>query len=65
VPTPDPSHRLDLHRLMEDRASDPAAWPEPFCRYPDAPLGLIEISSGHLVAARALPAAQIGGRARA
>jgi peptide/nickel transport system ATP-binding protein len=65
VPTPDPSHRLDFHRLMEDRASDPAAWPEPFCRHPDAPLRLIEVARGHLVAARALPAAQIDGRARA
>jgi peptide/nickel transport system ATP-binding protein len=67
VPTPDPSHRLDFDRLMEDRASNPAAWPEPFRRYPDAPLRLIEVAPDHLVEARAMPA-QIGraaGRARA
>ena len=34
VPTPDPSHRLDFNQLMADKASDPAAWPEPFRRDP-------------------------------
>jgi peptide/nickel transport system ATP-binding protein len=68
VPAPDPSHRLDFDRLMEDRASDPAAWPEPFCRRPEAPLRLIEIAPGHLVEARTAPAARtplVEGRARA
>jgi peptide/nickel transport system ATP-binding protein len=52
VPAPDPSHRLDFNRLMEDRASNPAAWPEPFRRHPDAALRLIEVAPGHLVEAR-------------
>jgi peptide/nickel transport system ATP-binding protein len=59
VPAPDPSHRLDFHRLMEDRASNPAAWPEPFRRHPDALPRLIEVAPGHLVEARSAPAAPI------
>ncbi len=68
VPAPDPSHRLDFDRLMEGRASNPAAWPEPFRRRPDAPLRLIEVAPDHLVEARAAPSAHIlraDGRARA
>ena len=30
VPVPDPDARLDLGALMEGKASDPSAWPEPF-----------------------------------
>ena len=30
VPVPDPNARLDLGALMEGKASDPTAWPEPF-----------------------------------
>jgi peptide/nickel transport system ATP-binding protein len=55
VPAPDPSHRLDFHRLMEGRASDPCAWPEPFRRDPGRELQLVEVSSGHLVEATARP----------
>ncbi len=55
VPAPDPSHRLDFHRLMEGRASDPGAWPEPFRRDPGRELRLIEVGSGHLVEATARP----------
>jgi peptide/nickel transport system ATP-binding protein len=55
VPAPDPSHRLDFHRLMEGRASDPGAWPEPFRRDPGRELQLIEVGSGHLVEATARP----------
>src|SRR6266436_9890167 len=55
VPAPDPSHRLDFHRLMEGRASDPCAWPEPFRRDPGRELQLIEVGSGHLVEATARP----------
>jgi len=55
VPAPDPSHRLDFHRLMEGRASDPGAWPEPFRRDPGRDLLLIEVGSGHLVEATARP----------
>jgi peptide/nickel transport system ATP-binding protein len=68
VPAPDPSHRLDLDRLMEDRASYPAAWPDPFRRHPDARLQLIEVGPGHLVEAQegaALRRAPTAGRARA
>jgi len=60
VPTPDPSRCLDLVRLVEDKASDPAAWPEPFRREPASSPPLIEIASGHWVEARGSPA--IGAR---
>jgi peptide/nickel transport system ATP-binding protein len=68
VPTPDPSHRLDIHRLMEDRASNPADWPEPFRRHRDASPQLIEVAPGHFVEARNVPVGQMArtdGRARA
>jgi peptide/nickel transport system ATP-binding protein len=55
VPAPDPSRCLDFHRLMEDKASNPAAWPEPFRRDRANSLELIEIAPGHLVEARAHP----------
>jgi len=55
VPTPDPSRSLDLDQLMEDKASDPAAWPEPFRREPMNSPPLIEIGPGHWVEARASP----------
>jgi peptide/nickel transport system ATP-binding protein len=55
VPTADLAHRLDFNRLMEDRASNPAAWPEPFRREPAKPLRLFEIAPGHAVEAMALP----------
>jgi peptide/nickel transport system ATP-binding protein len=56
VPAPDLAHRLDFHRLMEDKASDPAAWPEPFRRHPDNPPRLIEVAPHHFVEATAMPA---------
>ena len=56
VPTPDPTHCLDFDQLMEDKASDPAAWPEPFRREPENQPSLIEISPGHFVEATAVPA---------
>src|SRR6516165_4392758 len=62
VPAPDPSHRLDFDRLMEDRASDPAAWPDPFRRDPEDPPHLIEIAPGHCIEARA-PPISVTGRA--
>jgi peptide/nickel transport system ATP-binding protein len=55
VPAPDLAHRLDFERLMEDKASDPAAWPEPFRRHPDNPPSLIEIAPHHFVEATAMP----------
>ena len=57
VPAPDPSRSLDFHRLMEDKASDPAAWPEPFRREPMNAPPLIEIAPDHWVEARASPSA--------
>jgi peptide/nickel transport system ATP-binding protein len=57
VPSPDPSHALDFHRLMEDKASDPAAWPEPFRRGSMNALPLIQIGPDHWVEARATPPA--------
>jgi peptide/nickel transport system ATP-binding protein len=55
VPAPDLAHRLDFHRLMEDRASNPAAWPEPFRRTPGRALQLLEVSPEHFVEATAMP----------
>jgi peptide/nickel transport system ATP-binding protein len=57
VPAPDPTRGLDLNRLMEDKASDPMAWPEPFCRQPMDSPPLMEIAPGHWVEARASPTA--------
>ncbi|MGH7113269.1 MAG: dipeptide ABC transporter ATP-binding protein, partial [Stellaceae bacterium] len=55
VPAPDLAHPLDFAQLMEDRASNPAAWPEPFRREPANPPRLIDVAPGHAVEARALP----------
>jgi peptide/nickel transport system ATP-binding protein len=55
VPAPDLAHRLDFEQLIEDRASNPAAWPDPFRRAPGAPLNLFEIAPGHFVEATAPP----------
>ena len=55
VPAPDLAHRLDFEQLMEDKASDPGAWPEPFRRHPDNPPRLIEIAPHHFVEATAMP----------
>jgi hypothetical protein len=52
---------------MEDRASNPAAWPEPFRRGPARRLRLFEIAPGHAVEAMTLPVlpARASGLARA
>ena len=55
VPAPDLAHRLDFERLMEDKASDPAAWPEPFRRHSDNPPRLFQVAPGHFVEATAMP----------
>jgi peptide/nickel transport system ATP-binding protein len=55
VPAPDLAHRLDFEQLMEDKASDPAAWPEPFRRHAGAGLRLFEIAPHHFVEATAMP----------
>jgi len=56
VPAPDLAHRLDFEQLMEEKASDPAAWPEPFRRRSGAPPHLIEVAPNHFVEATAMPA---------
>src|SRR5690242_16526039 len=55
VPKPDPSQPLDFNQLLADKASDPAAWPEPFRRDPVNLPRLIEIAEGHCVEASAPP----------
>jgi len=55
VPFADPAHRLDFGRLMEGKASTPAAWPLPFCRDVANRPSLIEIAPGHSVEATRLP----------
>jgi peptide/nickel transport system ATP-binding protein len=51
---PDPKHHLDFKRLMEGRASDPTAWPEPFRRVPGRPAQLIDVAPGHCVETSAM-----------
>ncbi len=51
VPEPDLSKRLDLHQLMEGRASDPTAWPEPFRVEPGREPRMVALGDGHLVRA--------------
>ena len=60
VPAPDLDHRLDFAGLMEDKASDPAAWPLPFRVDAQHRPELIDIGGGHFVqaAAQHLEAAQ-------
>jgi peptide/nickel transport system ATP-binding protein len=55
IPVPDPDHPLDFGHLMQGRASDPAAWPEPFRRRPSDAVQRFEIEAGHWVEASALP----------
>ncbi|MBV8391806.1 MAG: ABC transporter ATP-binding protein, partial [Alphaproteobacteria bacterium] len=49
VPVPDPGQRLDLRALMEDKASDPQAWPAPFTDTGDNELLWTEVEPGHYV----------------
>ncbi|HEX3863262.1 MAG TPA: ABC transporter ATP-binding protein [Stellaceae bacterium] len=55
IPAPDPDQRLDFTRLMADRASNPAAWPEPFRRVPGCDVKMIDLGHGHWVEASAMP----------
>ncbi len=48
VPEPDPDFRLDLGALLAGRASDPAAWPEPF-GLRDGPGRLEPVDANHFV----------------
>ena len=46
---PDPDARLDLGALMEGKASDPSAWPQPF-RDDRPPTGVLDRGApGHFV----------------
>jgi len=58
IPVPDPDHPLDFTRLMQGRASDPSAWPEPFRRIPGAPPQLLEVEPKHWVDATTMPQLQ-------
>jgi peptide/nickel transport system ATP-binding protein len=55
VPAPDIARRLDFQALMEEKASDPAAWPPPFTRDATHRPELIEIEAGHFVQAAMRP----------
>jgi len=62
VPEPDPNRRLDLSGLMEGRASDPSAWPEPFRINGENRLTMIDLGGGHMVRAASDAAEQLAGR---
>ena len=49
---PDLARKLDFAALMEGKASNPAAWPEPFCIEHGANLELQHLGNGHYVRAR-------------
>tara|TARA_R110002110_G_scaffold415612_4_gene651934 strand:+ start:10892 stop:12781 length:1890 start_codon:yes stop_codon:yes gene_type:complete len=51
VPEPSLENRLNLHDLMEDRASDPAQWPAPFTIDNQSRPRLVELEDGHYVRA--------------
>ena len=45
-------HRiLVLTALMEGKASNPAAWPEPFHIEPGTRTGMVDVGGGHMVRA--------------
>ena len=49
VPAPDLDHRLDFKGLMEEKASDPAAWPMPFRLDAEHRPELVAVGGGHYV----------------
>ena len=51
VPYPDPDRRLDLGALMEGKASEPEAWPEPFTINGASQPTLVDIGEEHFVRA--------------
>ena len=53
VPEPSLEHRLDFAQLMEERASEPAAWPYPFTDDGTAHPVLRDLGNGHFVRAAA------------
>ncbi|MCA8930153.1 MAG: ABC transporter ATP-binding protein, partial [Alphaproteobacteria bacterium] len=56
VPEPSLDHPLDFRRVMDERASDPAAWPPPYADA-DGAARLVEVEPGHYVRQRAEAAA--------
>jgi len=55
VPEPSLDNLLDFEALSAGRASDPQAWPEPFCPRPDSPAPeLTEVAPDHFVLAPGL-----------
>jgi peptide/nickel transport system ATP-binding protein len=55
IPTADLEHHLDFDQLMQGRASDPLAWPEPFRRDPGRTPRQFEVGPSHWVDANAMP----------
>jgi peptide/nickel transport system ATP-binding protein len=53
VPHPNPDEPLDLAALMGGRASDPAAWPQPFTLSRDSRPEMVSLGGGHFVRAHA------------
>jgi len=51
VPEPDLGRKLDFAAVMDTKASDPSAWPEPFTIAPGLHPTLIDVGSGHYVRA--------------
>jgi len=51
VPDPDLDHLLDFEALMEGKASDPSAWPNPFRLDASVRSSMIDLGNGHLVRA--------------
>ncbi|TAK43967.1 MAG: ABC transporter ATP-binding protein [Betaproteobacteria bacterium] len=51
VPDPDLDRKLDFTALMEGKASNPAAWPEPFRLDGSRCPGMLDLGDGHLVRA--------------
>ena len=49
-PEPDPERKLDLGLLMQGRASDPEAWPEPYRLKRGAKPRYETVGEGHIVA---------------
>ncbi|MSP96513.1 MAG: ABC transporter ATP-binding protein [Betaproteobacteria bacterium] len=62
VPVPDLERRLDFKVLMEGKASDPQAWPNPFRLDGTGPVEMIDLGEAHFVRARAnADAAELAG----
>ena len=51
VPVPDLERRLDFKALMEGKASDPKAWPNPFRLDGSGQVSMIDLGNAHFVRA--------------